>query len=109
MILQTFVENSINHGLRYKESGKGLLKLGTKVIDDFNFEIYISDNGIGVEKSKEFKKEGHISKGVKIIYQRIHFFNLKYNVLISIEESLNDIHETEVGHIIRLKFTNYKL
>lgn len=109
MILQTFVENSINHGLRYKENGKGFLRLETKLKDENNFEIIISDNGIGVEKSKEYRKKGHESKGVSIIYQRIHFFNSKYNVDIDIKESTNENNITEVGHVVKLQFKNYNL
>jgi sensor histidine kinase YesM len=109
MILQTFVENAINHGLRYKEKGMGLLLLKTLKHDDTNFVISISDNGIGKEKAKIFKKPGHISKGVEIIYQRINLFNLKHGATISIIETSNDINEEEIGHLVTITFKNYTL
>ncbi|MBE2280802.1 MAG: histidine kinase [Ignavibacteriaceae bacterium] len=77
MIIQPFVENSLWHGIM--NSGKpGKLEI------IFNFEeittgkrkenvltIRILDNGIGFMHNKEKKDSEHISKGIKIIEERL--------------------------------------
>jgi len=80
MILQPFIENAIWHGL--------MLKKGEKRINIFFLEkqgtvvMKIRDNGIGREKAKQyidnktFKKK---SIGLKIIYDRLNYFNQKQN------------------------------
>ena len=78
MILQPFVENSIWHGLSNRED-KGIIEINIskkeKVISGINYpviDIEITDNGIGLEESKKFKKSKHISKGVSIIKDRLN-------------------------------------
>jgi hypothetical protein len=78
MILQPFVENSIWHGLSNKED-RGIIDINIskkeKVISGINYpviDIEITDNGIGLEESKKFKKSKHISKGVSIIKDRLN-------------------------------------
>jgi LytS/YehU family sensor histidine kinase len=77
MIIQPFVENAIWHGLMPSEKN-GIL------IVSFDFEdiavgnsthkflmIRIIDNGIGFKEAQKHKKQGHISKGIKIIRERL--------------------------------------
>jgi ligand-binding sensor domain-containing protein len=78
MILQPFVENSIWHGLSNRED-RGIIEINIskkeKVISGINYpviDIEITDNGIGLEESKKFKKSKHISKGVSIIKDRLN-------------------------------------
>lgn len=93
LLLQTFVENAINHGLRYKEEGKGHLKLEVKQLEQDHFEIVIADNGIGREKAKLYQKKGHVSKGIAIIQQRIEAYQQKYKTSVVLK--ITDNHE---GH-----------
>ncbi len=51
MCIQTYVENSIKHGLMHKKT-KGYLNIDVKKTDKY-LEILIKDNGIGRKKAKE--------------------------------------------------------
>jgi len=90
MILQPIVENAINHGLRLRDDGKG--KLVIKVwIRKSILHFSISDNGIGVENAKIYRKANHKSQAVNILSEKIEvlqnlgLYNLdvKYSVLSS--------------------------
>lgn len=84
MIIQPFVENAVWHGIM-NSGRKGFVKIS------FNFEnvnietntykclvIKITDNGIGLKKSAENKKDGHISKGIKIIEERLQILSQEF-------------------------------
>jgi len=76
LILQPFVENALWHGLGNKEGEKKILlnihsKPGWVICE-------ITDNGIGRKKAaslNEIFPEGHLSKAVDIIRQRLSDFN----------------------------------
>jgi len=95
MIIQPFVENSIWHGIM-PLGRDGLIKLS------FNFEnasvngetfrffvIRITDNGIGLSESQKNKKEGHISKGIQIIQERLILLSKEKNLPKPIIQDLN--------------------
>lgn len=77
MIIQPFVENSIWHGIM--PSGRdGFIKLSFNfenvTVNDNSFKFFtirITDNGIGLTEALKNKKDGHISKGIKIIQDRL--------------------------------------
>jgi len=83
MIIQPFVENSIWHGII--PSGKqGLVTVSFHFddvkMDSFSFRsmiIKITDNGIGINKAGKDKKEDHISKGIKIVEERLRLLCMK--------------------------------
>ena len=54
MLLQPFIENSIEHGLKHKEKG-GLIKVNISKIEN-GINICIEDNGIGRETAKVHNK-----------------------------------------------------
>jgi hypothetical protein len=92
LILQPFVENALWHGLSRKEGNKKiLLNITTKpgwIICE------ITDNGIGRKKAAEFYEtfpEGHLSKAIHIIRQRLADFNQSPNIepisFIDLEEN----------------------
>ncbi|MCG2418619.1 histidine kinase [Aequorivita sp. F47161] len=86
MLLQPYVENAVWHGLRYKEE-KGLLEINFKSIDAKTVKITIVDNGIGREKSKEFKTENQKkqkSKGMGNTQRRIGILNKMYKDKIAV-------------------------
>lgn len=66
MIIQTFAENAVKHGLRHL-TGDGKLKI-TISNDDNQLQIIIDDNGIGRQKAKELNTAG-TGKGLQIIDQ----------------------------------------
>ena len=72
LILQTYVENAIKHGIRPKPEG-GIVKIMFKM-EDKVLVIQIMDNGIGREKSKELKTQG-TGFGLRIMANYISLFN----------------------------------
>jgi sensor histidine kinase YesM len=107
MVLQPFVENAINHGLRYKET------IGILQIDFFNDDDYlickITDNGVGRELAKTFQdkpKKGYKSQGLNITYERLETYN-KINdsdIIFTIENLYSKEENKEQGTIVTVKF-----
>src|SRR5699024_4688148 len=77
MLIQPFIENAIQHGLFNKEKGDKHLKIDVKLED--RFIVYtITDNGIGREKAREFKrinKPDHASYGIEMSKDRLKIYN----------------------------------
>ena len=84
MIIQTFVENAIKHGLMHLDNG-GLLNISLEKEKDLLL-IAIEDNGIGRGKAKEVSL-GSTGKGLKIIEQIVYLYKklinkeIKYKVI----------------------------
>ncbi|MFK5891062.1 MAG: histidine kinase [Flavobacteriaceae bacterium] len=83
MIIQPFVENSLWHGI-INSGRSGLLSMSfffeDVAVDKLKFKyliIKITDNGIGINKAKQHKKEDHISKGITIIEERLKLLSAK--------------------------------
>lgn len=72
MILHTFCENALKHGLRHKSGG------GMIMVDVYNQEKYVvisvEDDGLGRKKAGELKTEGS-REGLKIVEQQMVLFN----------------------------------
>lgn len=109
MILQPFVENAINHGLRYKH-GKGLLSI------QFYFEkgfiiCKIEDNGVGRKNAEEIQSKsskGYKSQGLKITTERLIIYNSinEANIAFSIKDKIPNpkTEHDEVGTVIEIHF-----
>ncbi|MBK7668288.1 MAG: histidine kinase [Sphingobacteriaceae bacterium] len=74
MIIQPFIENSIEHGLNKLENNQ----IGN-IILEFNIHynelvITIKDNGVGLNTTKE-KKEDHTSRAMQITTDRLNLIN----------------------------------
>lgn len=77
MIIQPYVENAIEHGLRSRKNGK--LTVTFSLSGDEEEEIIlcvVEDNGIGREKAQQLKNEdpqfqNHRSKGTRITEERL--------------------------------------
>ncbi|MFS4493370.1 histidine kinase [Maribacter sp. 2308TA10-17] len=100
MLLQPYIENSIWHGLRYKEE-KGLLKIELKQKDKETIEITITDDGIGRKKSAALKTQNQKkqkSKGMGNIKKRVAILNDMYKdkVDVAISDLENDGSGTQV-------------
>ena len=79
MLLQPYVENSINHGLVPME-GKGFVEIDIKLKKD-HLLCSIEDNGIGREASRERngrKESVHNSLGTEIAASRLDLVNALY-------------------------------
>lgn len=105
MILQPFIENAINHGLRYKKN-KGFLLV--KIFNRDNALICrVEDNGVGRKVSNEIQansKKGYRSQGLKITAERLITYNKINNS--DIEYMIDDLYPTEedVGTVVEVVF-----
>ena len=86
MILQPFVENSIRHGIRYRNDSNGHIKI--EVIHyEKGLKFIIEDNGVGRIIAGTFKSKSPIeyqSKGISLTEQRINLMNMNRNEKIEI-------------------------
>ncbi len=78
MIVQPYVENAIEHGLRTKEGG--MVQVDFKLKDDYTILCTVQDNGIGRKKAKEIKEKektylNHRSKGTTITEDRLRLLH----------------------------------
>jgi two-component system, LytTR family, sensor kinase len=74
MIIQPYVENAIEHGLRTKKDG--LVKVEFSLFDEDTILCVVEDNGIGREKAGQLRLQdaqyqNHRSKGTSITQQRL--------------------------------------
>jgi tetratricopeptide (TPR) repeat protein len=79
LIIQPFAENALWHGLMNKEDNRQLT-IEIKTQDDMLVCI-VEDNGIGRQKAQQQKKalKQHISKGMKIIEERLRIMRAQTN------------------------------
>lgn len=86
MIIQPYVENAINHGLKNKS---GYMRLIIEVTEnEDNFCIQINDNGVGREeaaKIKQLSSHKHVSKGLSLVSEKIQVLNEIYNICVDSE------------------------
>lgn len=77
MIVQPYVENAIEHGLRTKEGG--MVKVDFNLKDDYTILCTVEDNGIGRKKAAEIKEREktylHQSKGTAITEDRLRLLH----------------------------------
>ena len=109
MLLQPFVENAINHGLRYRET-KGSLMIEFRNQGKY-LVCHIEDNGVGRERAKEIQsksRKGYKSQGLKIMEERLKIFNLigDADIKFLIEDKIKDPShpDTDIGTIIEIRF-----
>lgn len=114
MILQPYVENSIRHGIRYKEDRGGRIEIKFEKNSN-GFICIIEDNGIGRKRAQEYKSQMHVeyqSKGMSLTAERINILNRQLIDPITIEiidltNAKNQAMGTRV--ILRIPFSiNYK-
>ncbi len=95
MIIQTFTENAVKHGLARKESG-GHLKIDI-ANEQRCLQITIEDNGIGRVKAKDESK-GSTGKGMEIIDQIIDLYKKLHHSTVSYKfEDLYDENKSATG------------
>lgn len=109
MILQPFIENAINHGLRYKHQ-KGLLSI--RFYKEVGYLICkIEDDGVGrrnAEKIQGKSSKGYKSQGLKITTERLTTYNKinDANIVFSIKDCIENpaSPNDEVGTVIEIRF-----
>jgi tetratricopeptide (TPR) repeat protein len=86
MLIQPFIENSIEHGIRKLGSKEGVIQISYVRIDN-NLIISIEDNGPGVTETIE--NENHVSLATKITKERIENIHKLQNLKISFKTENN--------------------
>ena len=89
MLVHTFAENAIKHGLRHLEKdGKLLIRVYPL---NGNFNILIRDNGIGREEAKKIELD-NTSKGLGILQQILDLYYLLMNkkIVYTIKDIVDD-------------------
>jgi len=79
MIIQPYVENALEHGLRLKDEGRVTIRFKPNPKDDFSIICEVEDDGIGREavramQLKEGYEQDHRSMGTLITEQRLKIF-----------------------------------
>jgi two-component sensor histidine kinase len=82
MIIQTFVENAVKHGLMHKE-GNGHIEIEIRNNGAF-LEIRVEDDGIGRAAAEQFRGDS-TGKGMEIIREFIRLFNSFNDEKIEVE------------------------
>lgn len=85
MIIQPFVENAIQHGLKNKPGKSGLLSIDIRLVNDY-LQYIIADNGIGRAATGKTRGASHRSFGVEISMDRIRLFNGEETPSVKIED-----------------------
>ncbi len=78
MIVQPYIENAIEHGLRPKKGG--MIKIEFKLIDENTILCIVEDNGIGRDKIREIQERDeyhlkHKSRGTNITEKRLELLH----------------------------------
>ena len=114
MLLQPFVENSINHGLYHKKGAGGELIIKA-IPDGENIKVIIHDNGIGREEARKIREQSlkkHRSRATEIIQERILVLKKEKNINIDINyKDLIDENGNALGTSVEINlpkiFKNY--
>lgn len=91
MIIQTYADSAIANGLMHRVDG-GMLLIAIKEHAD-HLEIRVTDNGVGIEKSKEYNKEKAF-KSAKLMDEFIDLINGMNTSKISVK--MYDLKENDV-------------
>lgn len=101
-IIQPFVENAIQHGLKNKE-GNGLLEVYFKLMPPF-LKVSVKDNGIGRDKASFYRKKqrskSEQSLGIQLIKERLALHNGKKNN-VNITDLVNEQKEV-LGTLVEI-------
>ena len=105
MIIQPYVENAIEHGIRYKKGGT--IKIEFTYYDDDTLLCIVQDDGVGREKARQLREEKsvvkqHKSRGTFITEDRLrlmHKTGIPEKDIIKIE----DIKDADTAEVIGTK------
>ncbi|HKK81350.1 MAG TPA: tetratricopeptide repeat protein, partial [Prolixibacteraceae bacterium] len=104
-MLQPFVENSIQHGFKKPDCGRGL-KITISFSQSHHYlHIKLQDNGIGINSKKSLPDGHHKSMGLLIFKERIRLFEKKYKKTVNfVINDLSEVSENETGTLISIDF-----
>lgn len=106
LLLQPYVENSLRHGIRNKETGDGEVQITFSQSTEALL-CEIKDNGVGRKKANEYKSKQHIeyqSKGMSMTAKRIELLNKTgwNNITIEVTDC-EDEYKNPTGTIVSIK------
>lgn len=81
MVIQPFIENSINHGIR-PLGRKGNISITFSKKSDSLLEVCVDDDGIGRMNAAKLVSKHHNSKGTQLVIDRMALLNKKSSVQI---------------------------
>ena len=81
MLIHTFVENAVKHGIRHLENRQGILKIDVSKKPK-QIMLSIKDNGIGRLESKKYNKFS-TGKGIEIANEMINLYNKLNNTKVT--------------------------
>ncbi|WP_430403628.1 sensor histidine kinase [Fluviicola sp.] len=93
LLLQPIFENAIWHGLKFQENNPQLL-ISFKINQNQDLEVLINDNGPGFNLSNQ--NEEHLSKGNKLISERIDAINKQFQKQVASMEVISSDSGTKV-------------
>ncbi len=104
MLLQPIVENAVNHGL-FHNKGKGLITVDFSFVSTNTYQITITDDGVGVSKSKEIQAQSlrtnkSKTRSTQVLKERIELLN--NTGIWKVSYSIND--NPNGGTIVQLIF-----
>jgi tetratricopeptide (TPR) repeat protein len=108
MIIQPYVENAIEHGIRYKKGGTIIIEFS--YFDDNNLRCVIKDDGVGREKSRQLREEKaimrqHKSRGTFITEDRLKLLQkdrIPEKDIIKIEDIIDPVTGEVNGTIVQI-------
>lgn len=83
MLLQPYVENAVNHGLRHLKDRPGLLRISFALSGE-ELVCRIEDNGVGFTRARA-RPSGHQSMGMTITRKRVETINQLYGSTITVQ------------------------
>ncbi len=101
MLLQPFVENSVQHGFKALER-KGVIQIKMSYVGQDMIQIDVEDNGVGRQKATQQTDTSHASYATIITQERIQGFNMTHTNPISLE--VQDLVENESSAGTRVRF-----
>jgi tetratricopeptide (TPR) repeat protein len=102
MIIQPFIENAIEHGLRKGTDEEKTLSVEYKLREEA-LNIYIEDNGIGIGNSSDNNEREHQSYAMKITSERLTNIKKIYKEKINVE--IQDLSDNYNRQGTQVKFT----
>ncbi|MEO1259136.1 MAG: two-component regulator propeller domain-containing protein [Bacteroidota bacterium] len=110
MILQPILENATIHGF----APEGISRLSsTFELKENKLVCTITDNGVGIEKSKRLKKNQNrkrVSKGIQLLQDKINVMNKMYGLDLKIEYlDLSSINKNLSGTQVTLSYSPDKI
>jgi streptogramin lyase len=90
MIIQTYAENAVKHGLIYRKTG-GILTIQVQILNA-QLQVTIEDNGVGRKKASQLNPDS-THRGFRIMEQIIELYGKLYHT--SINQKIEDLTDEE--------------